>query len=312
MRKVVIFSVTDIAKIIQKRQENQFDANIGIAGDRGDGKSTLSSKIFYKLGKFNPWKHQVYSQKDVMKLLTGQMRGKIFDDEAINSGYKRNFQQAGQQKLIKILTNYRDNFNVYCSALPNFFSLDKDLRDLIFILLHVIERGIAVVHLPLQGRMYSQDRWDAKNNAKIEQAWNNRVKQNINFKIPYHKLSTFAGYLYFTDLTEKQKDLYKEVKRVRRAEEHEDNGDPDKEQSFLEKIYGKIIKREIDKEFLMRLCLLEDKKYSNVCSSLNIMLKDRGVKETLTDFLFTKKQNKNINSTDQIKDLVPDFQRVST
>lgn len=311
MKRGVIFSVTDIVKILKQRQDNEFDANFAVAGDRGDGKSTLTNKIFYKIGKFNPWKHQVYNQDDVIKLLTTQHKGKCFDDEAINSGYKRNFQDKGQQKLIKILTNYRDNFNIYGSALPNFFSLDKDLRDLIFMLLHVIERGVAVVHLPLQGRMYSQDRWDAKNNAKIEQSWNNKVKNNMNFKIPYHKLSTFAGYLYFTDITEKQKALYKEVKRVKRAEEFQDEPQT-KEQSWLENVYTQLVARKLDKDFLMRLCLLENKKFSNVTASLNTMLKDRGIKDTVSFYLSPEKPNLNINHTDQIKDLVPDLQGSST
>ena len=306
MRKVIVFSVKDIVDVLKSRQENEFDANFGIAGDRGDGKSTLASKIFYKFGKFNPWKHQVYNQQDVIKLLTSQLRGKCFDDEAINSGYKRNFQDKGQQRLIKILTNYRDNFNIHGSALPNFFSLDKDLRDLIFMLLHVIERGIAVVHLPLQGRMYSQDKWDAKVNAKIEQSWQNKIKHNVNFKIPYHKLSTFAGYLYFTDLTEKQKKLYKEVKRVKRADEYQEEGE-NKEQSFLEKVYNQLVERKLTKDFLMQLCLMEGKKYSNVCSSINVMLKDRGVKERMTDFFLTKEKKSGFNGDDQIKELVPHF-----
>jgi len=306
MRKTIIFSVKDIVKILKDRQQNEFDANLGVAGDRGDGKSTLSSKVLYKYGKFNPWKHQVYTQKDVIALLTQQVKGKCFDDEAINSGYKRNFQDKGQQRLIKILTNYRDNFNIHISALPNFFSLDKDLRDLIFMLLHVIERGIAVVHLPLQGRMYSQDRWDAKINAKIEQSWQNKIKHNVKFRIPYHKLSTFAGYLYFTDLTEKQKKLYKEVKRVKRAEEYQEEGE-NKEQSFLEKIYNQLVEKKLDREFLMQLCLMEGKKYSNISSSLNIMLRDRGMKERMTDLLLTKDKKSGFNVNDKIKDLVPNI-----
>lgn len=304
--RALTWSIKDIVYVIKTRQANEFDANFGVSGNRGDGKSHLINKIFYRMGKFNPWKHQVYAQEDVKKLLMTQSRGKIFDDEAINSGYKRNFQNKGQQELIKILTNYRDNFNVHGSAIPNFFSLDKDLRDLIFLHIHVIERGLAVIHLPLSGRLYSQDRWDSKNNAKIEESWNNKVKNNVNFKIPYHKLSTFAGYLYYTDITEKQTKLYKEIKRVKRAKEYEDDRE-DIEQSFYEKVYNLMINKHLTDEGLLQMCLMEGKKYSVIRTGLNRMLKDRGVDKTYKDFLQDHINKKNINRVDRIKDLVPTF-----
>lgn len=304
--KSVIFSIKDIAKTIQRRQANEFDARLAVAGDTGDGKSTLLSKIFYRLGKFRPWKHQVYNSNDIIKLLTTQQKGKCFDDEAINSGYKRNWQDKGQQKLIKILTNYRDSLNVYGSALPNFFSLDKDLRDLFFMLLHVIERGIAVVHLPLQGNMYSQDKWDAKNNAKIEQKWNEKRKKNPNFKPPYHKLSTFVGYLYFTKLTPKQEALYKEVKRTKRAEEYE-NENNEKEESFFDKIYRLLMEGKLSQQGLIEICQVNDRKYSSVASQLNIMLKDRGMPHTLKHYLDKHPKSNSNNPNVLINDLVPDF-----
>ncbi len=302
----LIWSIKDLVYVIKKRQANEFDANFAVSGNRGDGKSHLINKVFYRMGKFDPWKHQVYSQEDVKRLLMTQIKGKIFDDEAINSGYKRNFQNKGQQELIKILTNYRDSFNVHGSAIPNFFSLDKDLRDLIFLHIHIIERGLAVIHLPLQSRLYSQDKWDSKNNAKIEESWNDKIKNKVNFKIPFHKLSTFAGYLYYSDITDKQAKLYKEIKRVKRAKEYEDNIE-DAEQSLHEKVYNMLINKQLTDEGLLQICLNEGKKYSLVRTALNRMLKDRGEKLTYKDYL-NRQTNKNHNNhVDRIKDLVPAF-----
>jgi hypothetical protein len=257
------------------------------------------------MGKFNPWKHQVYSSSDVKRLLMTQVKGKCFDDEAINSGYKRNFQDKGQQELIKILTNYRDNFNAHGSAIPNFFSLDKDLRDLIFLHIHVIERGLAIVHLPLQNRLYSQDRWDSKNNAKVEMAWSSKLKRNPNLKVPFHKLSTFAGYLYFGDLTPKQKSIYLEVKKEKRANEYETDLE-NKEGNFYNKLYELMIARKINKDGLFQLCLLEGKKLSTVTTQLNVMLKDSGIKNTLKHYLEEIKPLHN-NINEQIKDLLPEL-----
>ncbi|KKK63624.1 hypothetical protein LCGC14_2992400, partial [marine sediment metagenome] len=139
------WSIKEIQKILKTRQSNEFDGNMAVSGDRGNGKSTLIAKIYYRFDQFKPWTHQVYSREDVINLLRTQEYSLCWDDEAINSSYKREFQSKGQQELIKILTAYRDNYNVFTSAIPNFFSLDKDLRDLYFIHLHIIERGIDFV-----------------------------------------------------------------------------------------------------------------------------------------------------------------------
>lgn len=308
--KAVIFTIGDIARIIKERQNNEFDSRFAVIGDTGDGKSTLLSKIFYRVGKFKPWKHQVYSQDDVIKLLTTQIKGKCMDDEGINTGYKRDWQKAGQQKLIKILTNYRDSLNSYGTALPNFFSLDKDLRDLFFMVIHVIERGVAIIHLPLPGNMYGQDKWDAKNNSKVEQRWNEQRKKNPNFRPPYHKLSTFAGYLYFNKLTPKQEALYKEVKRKKRAEEYEDIN-PNKEETFYEKVFKSLIDGKLSQAGLMEICLMETRKYSTVTTQLNIMLRDRGFSNSL-GFYWKKGENDTSSSQEvKINSLVPSFPQKS-
>lgn len=303
----VIFSIKDMAYILNKRVNNNFDAYFVVTGDRGNGKSTLISKILYRFPKFNPKKHQVYSRNKIINLLKNFMKSFCFDDEAINSGYKRDFYQKGQKEMIKILTNYRDNFNIVGSALPNFFSLDKDLRDLVFMHIHVISRGIAVVHFPLQARLYSQDKWDSKNNEKIERSWTNKIKKDPNFKIPFHKLSTFAGYLYFNDLTPKQKVIYLQIKKEGRSEEYEDTLGEDKEKGFYARLYEVIINKKMTRQGLTELCLVEGKKYSVVTSSLNRMLKDNGIKETLSKYIQQDPPGFHNNPKGTINNLVPEI-----
>ena len=285
--KPVRWTIRDIVEILKERQVNEFDGNIAVSGDRGNGKSTIINKIFYRFKGFEPWNHQVYNREDVIALLKYKQFGLCWDDEAINTGYKRDFQDKGQQELIKILTAYRDNYNVFASAIPSFFSLDRDLRDLYFIHIHVVERGIAVIHMPLQGRLYSQDRWDAKYNAKIESNWSKKIQDDPTFRPPFHKLTTFRGYLFFSDCTPKQKELYKLIKRTKRNEsfltEEEKNGG--KETTFLNKLYNLLIQHKLTREGIRQACLLEDKKDSSINASLNRMLKDSGINKTVKDFL---------------------------
>ncbi len=308
--KAIVWTIKDILEILTERQKNEFDGNMAVSGDRGNGKSTLIDKIFLRFKCFNPWKHQVYNGDDVIHLLKSQTFGLCWDDEAINSGYKRNWQNKTQQELIKILTAYRDNYNIYASAIPNFFSLDKDLRDLYFIHLHVIERGIAVVHMPLQGRLYSQDRWDAKHNAKVEEAWSKSMAKDPNFRPAYHKLSTFRGYLFFGDITEKQKKLYKQIKREKRADSFltDEEKARNKEVSFIDKVYNLLIEHKLTSEGIMQMCLMEDKKYSSINSSLNRMLKDRGESKTVKEFL-QQPSNKGFHNKiqDEITNILPDL-----
>lgn len=288
------WSIKEIVKILKTRQSNEFDGNMAVSGDRGNGKSTLIAKIYYRFDQFKPWTHQVYSREDVINLLRTQEYSLCWDDEAINSSYKREFQSKGQQELIKILTAYRDNYNVFTSAIPNFFSLDKDLRDLYFIHLHIIERGIAVVHMPSQGRLYSLDRWDAKHNEKIEGKWAKRKQKDANFKPPYHQLSTFRGYLYFEDMTIKQKDLYKEIKRAKRAKAFltakEQAGEV--KLSFSDKLYKLLMQGKLSSDGLLQACLMEGKKYSIMSSTLNQLLRDAGERGTLKEYLVENRVNK--------------------
>lgn len=291
MTSKIVWSIKEITEILRQRQLNRFDCNIGVSGKRGDGKSTLLHKIFKSFRKdgFRPQKHQVYAQKDVIKLLARQKFGFCWDDEAINSGYKRNFQKTGQKNLVQVITNYRDNFNIYGSALPFFYSLDKDLRELIFMHLHIIQRGIAVVLLPIADQIHSQDPWDTANNIKIEQKEYTRMKKNPKARFRYEKLSTFAGYLYFGPMSKKQEEIYFKIKQKKRAKSFKEAGiieeDSSDYQSVKERLYKLLLEGKLTKNGLIQTALATGTKFSTLCSAMNTMLKDHGEVKTLTQFL---------------------------
>jgi len=306
----VIWTLKELTSILRQRQLNKFDVNIGVSGRRGNGKSTLLFKIFnsFKKSGFIQDKHQVYSQDDVIKLLATQQFSFCWDDEAINSGYKRDFQGAGQKTLVKIVTNYRDNYNIYASALPFFYSLDKDLRELIFCHIHIVERGLAVILLPLTDQIHESDPWDTARNIKIEKKEHERMERNPGSSFRYHKLTTFAGYLYFGAMTDKQEKIYRSIKRAKRNKNFGIHMQEENTDSFNDRVYKLLIQNKITKDGLMQMCLVEGKKYSSVTSDLNRKLKDNGESKTVREFLTTTQTKAFHNSLKGgINDLVPNL-----
>lgn len=305
----VIWTLKELTEVIRQRQLNQYDANFGVSGNRGDGKSTLLFKIFnsFKKQGFNQEKNQLYSRDEIIKILANSTFSFCWDDEAINSGYKRDFQNKGQKDMIKIITNFRDNYNVIGSAIPFFYSLDKDLRELLFMHIHIIERGLAVIFLPLQVSIHSTDPWDTKNNIKVEIQENSRLKKNPNAKFRYNRFTTFAGFLYFGPMTEKQEIKYKEIKKRKRGKTfHIESIEPTLD--FHQKVYKTLKERKLTKEVLQQICLIEGKKYSAIATMMNSMLTDEGEKGTMTDFFKDKKNNGyHSKSKDEINNLLPDL-----
>lgn len=166
-------------------------------------------------------RHIIYDRKDLMVLLEELREGFIMDDEAITSGYKRNFADSDQKMLVQMLNMYRNHGNVYSLCIPSFYSLDKDLRDLIKIHIHVIERGLAVVHIAREDVLYSEDHWDIAYNKKIEETWALQKKKRVDWTPPYHKLTTFAGYLRYRKLPVTIEERYEHIKETKRKKIYE-------------------------------------------------------------------------------------------
>lgn len=298
----IFWSIKDLVEIAKKRQENKFDALIVVSGSRGNGKSTLLFKFFLRFRKFKPWKHQVYSRKHVMELLEKSKFGCILDDEAIRTSYKRNFFEEDQKLLIQMLNMYRDNFNVYAAAVPDFYSLDKDLRSLIKIHIHIIERGFGVVHIANEGTLYSDDCWDIKYNKKIEENWAKRKQMNPDYQPKYNRLTTFRGYIKFKDLTPKQRELYEEIKVTKRKAVYDEEINKIEDKGgFYDRIIERLQKGEIKtKKVLQEICLANGLLYSSVSDMLNRKLTDKGLKETLSDFL-PRLKSKPIHNTSKAR-----------
>lgn len=310
----MIWTLKNLVDLANRRRNDKFDFNIAVSGSRGDGKSSFLFKFFCRFDKFNPYKSQVYSRKDVIKLLENQKMGFIFDDEAIRSAYKRNFQDSDQKIYVQMLNMYRNNFNIYGLAIPSFYSLDKDLRALIKVHVHIIRRGFAVIHTARQGSLYSDDPWDIKYNKKLEEGWAKLSQKNPNFNPPYHKLTTFAGYLMFNDLTPKQRQIYEEIKESKRKIIYEEEmrvelGDKDTMKTMdpktqaINNIMEKLKAGQVTKQQVQEYCTMTNLQYYNLMALINKRLANEGNPLRFSQLLKSPSSSSNNNNSKVIKDI---------
>ena len=283
-QRVLVIKVKQLRKLIKKRINNEYDCNIIVTGQTGKGKSTFIYQLFKGFRGFKIEDKLTYSRTELIHLIKDFKRSQVWADELISSGFKRNFFDREQIQLIEILTKYRNNFNVVAGALPIFFTLDKELLKLFTVHIQVIKRGTAILHLPRAGRMYTDDIWDIKHNKVLEESWSKKLEKNPNFKIPYHKLSTFKAYILFDELSPEEKEKYENLKRIKREEvlkpEEEEN-----KNNFYKKLLPLIKEGNFSGKDLLNTCLINGKNYSSVKSRLNQMLKDEGEGKSLRDFV---------------------------
>lgn len=289
----IIWSVKELAEATGKRILNKYDSNIAVTGLTGKGKSTFLWKFFHKFPDFKVEDKLTYKRDETIKLIRDFKFSYVWNDELISSANKRRFYDTEQIELIEILTKYRENLNIVGGAVPIFFSLDKELLKLFGMHINIIDRGIGVVHLPREGRMFSDDLWDVKINSKLEEKWSTKIQKNPNFKIPYQKYTTFSGYVYFGRMTPKQEEYYEYLRSIKKGEVNITEEGP--QETFYEKVLRLLREGKLDEKGLFLLCSYEGRKLSSVKVSLNRMLKDEGSDETLKDLLKDTNNNKDIN-----------------
>jgi len=293
--KPVIWSIKELAEMIKAGILNRFDAFVLITGATGTGKSSLAIKVLNKFPDFKLKDKLVYKRDKLIHLIKDFKNSYAFADELISIGNKRKFYDIEQIQLIEVLTKHRSNYNILVACLPIFFSADKELLKLVSLHIQVVERGLAIIHMPIRNRIFSDDIWDVKINQKQENYWSKMRRKNPNYKPQYWRYTTFVGFLPFNKLTDKQEEEYEMLKEQGRNESSSIDDDKLKE-GFYDKVLKILRERKLDEQGLLQLCLFEGKKLSSVKVSLSRMLKDTGNKETLKDLLKnTDNNNHNTN-----------------
>ncbi len=220
-KKVLRWSMKKTVWMIVQILQNQFDCFIVIEGNRGLGKSTLAihlarkvSREFKKLGSTNyrfNWKHTLIYTKKQTKTYWHKWNSTGIADEMINVTFNRDFYNEDQKNIIKMINMNRDHCNFFIACVPQFQSLDNQIKNLCKIKITVVRRGLCIIQTPNR-TIYVRDKWDQATNEKIERQW---LQKGIT-KPAYSKLTTFRGLMQFPKLHPSVEDKYKEIKDVNR------------------------------------------------------------------------------------------------
>jgi len=296
MGKQVSWTITELVKMFDDRRKNEYDCNVLVTGLTGKGKSSFILKTLSRFKEFKIGKHMIYSREDTIRLLRDQKFSFCWNDELIASGYKREHWNNLQIQLIKILTQYRCNWNIFMAALPVFFTADKEMLKQFSLNVDVIGRGVGILHMRKNGRRYTDDPWDTKYNSKLEESWSKTLQNNPNFRIPYWKYTTYAGHIYWNDITKKQRETYEKIRDKKKAilAEQMENADK-KEKPFYENVYDLLMQKKFDDKSLEATSIVANKNPTVVRAQLNKMLKERNIKDRVKDLLVETPIHMNVN-----------------
>lgn len=289
---------------------NKFDCFIVIEGKRGLGKSTLAYHLSRRVSRrmktlrehkeykswyrFLPKRDILYSREKVIDFFNKwHMIG--IGDEMINVTFNRDFYAEDQKTLIKIINMNRDHQNLFIACVPQFQTLDTQIKNLTKIRLTVVRRGFALIHTPNK-TIYGRDIWDTITNEKIEREWLKKGTRNPH----YARLTTCRGFLNFPDLPEKSRLIYEGIKKDERnllMQEREDEKKKKKEDPF-EKVYGMLIDGKIkDKSVLDGMAIAQDLEPEAIKRKLVRQLKKEGKETALGSYFSSKKGRTEVAET---------------
>lgn len=288
---------------------NDFDCFIIIEGNRGLGKSTLAIHIARKVARcfkllglakqyvFNWNRSLIYTKKET-KHFWHKWKSIGIADEMINVTFNRDFYDSDQKDIIKMINMNRDHANLFLACVPQFQTLDNQIKNLCKIRITVVRRGLAIIQTPNR-TIYVKDKWDQATNEKLEREW---LQKGIN-KPAYSKLTTFRGILKFPKLHPTAEAKYQAVKdRKRNLVAKEEMGI--EEQKEEKDPYVDTIQRLIDGKirngiFLDGLAHAYDINPTTFKNKLRLELGKKGISTKLMDYYWDKKKkeiNKGIGS----------------
>lgn len=240
-----------------------------------------------KTHPFSPKKDILYKRQEIIDAFNLRWYSTFMADEMINVSFNRDFYDTDQKKLIKIMNMNRDHCNLFIACVPQFQTLDNQIKNLTKMRITVVRRGVGIVQTQNRS-IYATDRWDTSVNEKIEKEW---LKKGAS-KPKYRKLTTFRGVITFPDLTEKQRREYEEIKREKRNEIRREQEEEEQTNSPTERIYKLLCDGKIGTRAMFdNLCLAMGLKPLNVMANVRTKMRNEGDNRKFQEFYVDEFQN---------------------
>jgi hypothetical protein len=179
----------------------------------------------------------MYKREEIIDAFNDRWHSSFIADEMINVAFNREFWSDDQKNLIKLMNMNRDHCNLFIACVPQFQTLDNQIKNLCKIRITVARRGLAVIQTPNR-TIYNKDKWDTANNERIERDW---LKKGSGMP-QYSRLNTFRGMLRFPPLSPKEEEIYNQIKVAERNTIKKDLGVKDETPADdpIERVYHKL------------------------------------------------------------------------
>jgi len=245
-----------------------------------------------KAYKFIPQEALIYTQDDLQRKLSSWNCISI-PDELINVTFNRDFYSEKQKDIIKMINMFRDHGNLTLACVPQFQTIDNQIKNLTKMKITVKRRGLAIIHTQNK-TIYCKDRWDSATNEKIEREWIMKKISNPN----YSKLTTFRGLLRFPALTKKQEEMYQQIKNEKRnvVLKDEMHIDGRKEEKTIHEIVIERLKdgKIKNSDILDGIALANKMSPDSFKNQIRKRLQKEGVSNRLPDYYWDKKAKKEV------------------
>lgn len=301
-KPVIKWSLPKMIVMITKILQNKFDCVIVIEGNRGLGKSTLAihlargvAREMKKKGlsdyKFH-WRNSLIYSKKNTKEFWHKWRATGIADEMINVTFNRDFYNEDQKDILKLINMNRDHCNFFLACVPQFQTLDNQIKNLCKIRITVVRRGLCIIQTPQQS-IYLKDKWDQATNEKIERSWMVKGIKNPQ----YTRLTTFRGIMKYPALTPQQEEKYQKVKDDKRnvvaRESMGLDNEEAKEKDPVEIMANMLVEGKIrNGVYVDGFAVGHDLDPYSLKRKVVTVLKKRGVNHKIADYYWDKKNKK--------------------
>lgn len=234
----------------------------------------------------------IYSQDRMMRFLSSWYRIAI-PDEMVNITFNRDFYSEDQKNIIKMINMYRDHFNLILACVPQFQTLDNQIKNLCKIRISIVRRGVAIMQTPVKS-IYGRDKWDQATNEKLEREWLIKGIKNPS----YARLTTVRGIFKFPSLSPKLERLYQKIKDKQRTiilkkrMGLEGEGDEENE-SVMDKTVKMLLDGKIrNAQVISGLAIAEGKTPEQFIDAVKRRLKKDGKDHRISQYYWEKKLKK--------------------